>query len=169
MTTTHDFAPDVQFDPTTGEPARTFRVGTTTSDAHVNVTVRLRNEIGSPAMALSITGDVQRPRAHDIDAGGQILDVLRMCEPYGTWTREAIDRLVFVWDLWHLNDMRAGCAHQLRAGWTYADHEDIPECPFCGYRIGSRWLHEPLPLDVAIYVLGLLTAEDPASVGYAAP
>lgn len=45
---------------------------------------------------------------------------------------------------WHLNGMRAGCAHQ-QADIKY---EIGAVCEFCGYKYGSAWLYEPLPADV---------------------
>ena len=51
-----------------------------------------------------------------------------------------------LWDCWHLNDMRAECEHQRALGWTWATHPSEP-CPECGYRLGSKWLYEPLPAD----------------------
>lgn len=71
-----------------------------------------------------------------------------------------------LWDRWHLNDMKAGCAHQEA---RYRDHpEDRPTysndyrgatgdrlspdegsaCPQCGYRYGSAWVYEQLPDDL---------------------
>lgn len=35
----------------------------------------------------------------------------------GGWTRARIARLAEIWDRWHLNDMRPGCAHQRALGW----------------------------------------------------
>jgi hypothetical protein len=67
---------------------------------------------------LSLSG-VEGPTAKGNAAGscGQLLP--REGEPWGdrwhvaTWS----GRLIEVWRRWHLNDMRAGCAHQRAEGW----------------------------------------------------
>ncbi len=69
-------------------------------------------------------------------------------------------RFLDIWHRWHLNDMRAGCEHQRKLGWTYEDHHN-PEtfegeaCPTCGYHIGSAWLKEKLPQEVIDFLTGL--------------
>lgn len=45
---------------------------------------------------------------------------------------------------WHLNDMRAGCAHQRASGVTRIGSK----CTECGYSYGSAWLHEELPKEI---------------------
>ena len=129
--------------------------------------------------ALSITGSVWLPSRRDIIAGGQLQDSLLdyLTEP--AYKRSDVDRLLAIWQRWHLNDMRAGCEHQRAEGWdkrplfedkplnAYVEHPDghhgwnmlvwVPEsrggllskpCDTCGYRYGTRWLHETLPFDV---------------------
>jgi hypothetical protein len=59
--------------------------------------------------------------------------------------------LLEIWHDWHLNDMRSGCEHQRAMGWTYEAHHSAATfegeaCPVCGYRIGSGWLKEDLPI-----------------------
>ena len=129
--------------------------------------------------ALSITSSVWLLSRRDIIAGGQLQDSLLdyLTEP--AYKRSDVDRLLAIWQRWHLNDMRAGCEHQRAEQWdkrplfedkplaAYVAHPDghhgwnmlvwVPEkhggllgkpCDTCGYRYGSRWLYEPLPLDV---------------------
>jgi hypothetical protein len=54
---------------------------------------------------------------------------------------------------WHLNDLRAGCAHQTivyginEYGRKAPSSDDTPACPETGYRYGHAWLVEPLPAD----------------------
>lgn len=48
-------------------------------------------------------------------------------------------RLRGLWNQWHLNDMRAGCAHMPRRS------DGSPACEIgSGYRYGQAWLIEPL-------------------------
>jgi hypothetical protein len=56
--------------------------------------------------------------------------------------------IVDVWERWHLNAMRAGCAHVKAAEGVLSTRERLdntPPCPITGYRWGSAWLYEPLP------------------------
>jgi hypothetical protein len=59
------------------------------------------------------------------------------------------------WDRWHLNTMRAGCAHQTVV-WEDSRYgvrpslERTPVCPVSGYRYGSAWLVEVLPDTVLV-------------------
>ena len=34
------------------------------------------------------------------------------------WSTESVRKLLAVWDVWHLNDMQAGCEHQRSNGWS---------------------------------------------------
>jgi len=82
-----------------------------------------------------------------------------------------------LWNLYHLNDIRAGCIHQRKAGWEEKriDPKELPgghsnrddrgvlatwvnpnehkdglltkPCPKCGYKYGSKWLFEEIPED----------------------
>lgn len=124
------------------------------------------------------------------------------------------ERLLAVWDRWHLNAMRAGCEHQRAADWKpcpghyarpeewkrvefdatvykrigqrrtftncagepetvtiweqsfppgkYSAHSDrcsqdkvSKPCPVCGYKYGTAWLFEPVPVDVLEFLAGL--------------
>ena len=70
---------------------------------------------------------------------GQVRDVL-----------PADDPLRQLWDRWHLNDMRALCAHQSGSA---ADWQTIPPCTETGYQAGHAWLVELLPGDVLAEIL----------------
>lgn len=69
---------------------------------------------------LSITG-VEGPRSNGDAKGGsgQIVghewDITDYCEG---WDAELVAKFRAAWDRWHLNDMRAGCAHQRAEGWN---------------------------------------------------
>jgi hypothetical protein len=80
------------------------------------------------------------------------------------WTRGRVELLWKVWELWHLNDLRAACVHQSALGWTYETHPMAP-CPECGYKLGSERKKEKLPSWVVEFVNGLPeTKEIPAWV-----
>lgn len=70
------------------------------------------------------------------------------------WTSKMLDRLIAIWERWHLNDLRSGCAHQRRWGWNAKDHLNQP-CPICGYRYGNAWLFEPVPDSVIEWLFAL--------------
>ena len=75
---------------------------------------------------LSITG-VIGPYASGNCAGsaGQCVDEIRKGKPVDGWTREMLNRFCDAWDKWHLNDMRAYCAHQKELGWDEMAHEPM--------------------------------------------
>lgn len=62
---------------------------------------------------------------------------------------------------WHLNGMRAGCAHQTVV-WEDSKYGRQPSldrtlpCPETGYRYGTAWLAEPLPEEVATWAKALI-------------
>jgi hypothetical protein len=80
---------------------------------------RLFITIEATSERLSITG-VEGPRANGDARGssGQCVDALdRLTGLDGGWTLDMVRRLKAEWERWHLNDMRAGCEHQRKAGW----------------------------------------------------
>lgn len=70
------------------------------------------------------------------------------------WNRKMIDRLYNTWERWHLNDLRAECAHQRARGEKWSTHPSAV-CPDCGYRLGSAWLKENVPADVINWLFSL--------------
>ena len=117
---------------------------------------------------LRITGQVGT--SHSLLESGQvkstIIKHLRNAE-FDTLlvSREELEHLLNVWNRWHLNDMRAGCAHQnellpwacelLGVGHSYDELIKMPDfqkCPRCGYNYGSAWLYEPLPEEVVNFL-----------------
>lgn len=65
---------------------------------------------------LSVTGVEGPKRNGDAFGGcGQIREFDGELRP--GWTREMVERLRLLWNVWHLNDMKAGCEHQRAAGW----------------------------------------------------
>jgi hypothetical protein len=91
------------------------------------------------------------------------------------WSKAEVKKLRQIWDDWHLNHMRPGCAHQAEwdtskmlkmpdgkkraAGWVR--HGEHPEgllgkpCPVCGYKYGSAWHKESVPDEVLDWLRGL--------------
>lgn len=101
--------------------------------------------IAADALSFSVSGvvylaksDGTRDRRYrEGIAYGQISDELRKVK-----TARA-QHVADLWDRWHLNDMRANCAHM--PDQTY--HAGLT-CPETGYQSGSAWLYEPIPAGV---------------------
>jgi hypothetical protein len=73
---------------------------------------------GKPGPVLSITGVVGPKRNGNAWGGcGQIHDSLNGLVPGEGWTPELITRFLKTWKAWHMNGMRAACAHQRAEGW----------------------------------------------------
>lgn len=129
---------------------------------------------------LSITGELcdltkRRTSSNFVVAAGQIIDDVRtITTPAGTLTLDDVNRLADLWRTWHLNTMRAHCAH-MDLSTTPADlpnyvsaadratgRTDVPTwrldnlvCPVSGYRYGRAWLAEAVP-DAVIAELSAL-------------
>lgn len=118
-------------------------------------------------------------------SGGQCVDEVRRVDEFAPgWDAARRDRLVAIWDRWHLNDMQAGCVHQRRIAdrlgrephqlfatpftLTHPDRTSSYDamhgkqitharvfCPICGYGYGSAWLREELPANVVAFVAPL--------------
>lgn len=105
---------------------------------------------------LTIVGDVLEGRR--FVGGGQVADELdRITRPAPGWGPDERARLQAIWRRWHLNDLRAACAHQ-----TPPPSLDDPwpdPCPETGYRFGSAWLVEPLPGEVTAWLSGQFDSE----------
>ena len=99
----------------------------------VKLTIDLQ-PVPEGALELSITGDVyerQRGRWEDV-GGGQCLDTLReVAQPVLGWTLDELAEVADLWDAWHLNGLRAGCAHQIAEGWNKRPID--PERPLRDY------------------------------------
>jgi hypothetical protein len=92
----------------------------------------------------------KRVDSDDCFEGGQIIGRARQLK-----TPAAL-RLARLWDRWHLNDMRAGCAHQTPVGDdTSSQLANTPPCPQTGYRWGSAWLTEEIPADQLTAIVAL--------------
>jgi hypothetical protein len=124
---------------------------------------------------LSITGEVKERRLNGrwVDAGGgQCIGALKLVDAFakpgerGTtpsgWDAGKRDRLVDLWENWHLNDMIAGCAHQEVVyeendwGRKVPSIELTKPCPITGYKYGSKWLVKPMTPDIYREIEALL-------------
>lgn len=78
-------------------------------DSRNECRVNLRLEKG----VFSAAGEVWMQNKKDIISGGQNLDELGRLFP----DNSQLQRIIGLWEKWHLNDMRAGCKHQRAEGW----------------------------------------------------
>lgn len=106
------------------------RIGNTPSHTGrpVPVYIKIELENTQKGATLSITGvEGPYPSGNCAGSAGQIvtgmdaayLDALDIAPG---WTRPDIERLLEIWNRWHLNDMNAACEHQRAAGWTRPDN-----------------------------------------------
>lgn len=76
--------------------------------------------------------------------------------------RKRAQRILELADRWHLNTMKAGCAHQTVV-WENSEYGRRPSleltkpCPETGYRYGSAWLVEVPPAEVIEELRALVT------------
>lgn len=96
---------------------KTVQIGTTERGGSIELTIEIEDRNGK-GTELSICGDVWLPSRRDIEAGGQmresLYDYIHKYAP--GWDRARLEKVIAIWDRWHLNGMRAGCEHQ-RANW----------------------------------------------------
>ena len=127
-----------------------LKIGTVDREA-VYLTATLRDT--RAGQELAITADIRQ--SGRCVGGGQALDDVRAVAERGRLTRgltpALVNRLLDIWERWHLNGMRAGCEHQRALGWTYNEHPSEP-CPTCEYKMGTAWLHEKLPDDIPAFL-----------------
>lgn len=77
------------------------------------------------------------------------------------WSAKRVAEVDALFDRWHLNGMKAGCAHQEVVmeddgyGRPRPSCKLTPPCPITDYRYGSAWLCEPLPADVEAQIRAL--------------
>lgn len=103
--------------------------------------------VSPAAPRLSISALIYGPRCREPWAAGQCIEGAAAVTS-GPWSAADRARLLEIWRRWHLNDMRAACAHMdLPAETSYEARRHIT-CPLTGYRYGSAWLAEELPADV---------------------
>lgn len=109
--------------------------------------------------SLSISGHFSRYR----HSCGQIIMDLIHWRPFRDyvvndgWTNKDFQRLLKIWEEWHLNDSHAGCEHQRALGWEKEGYEKHPSepCPVCGYKFGTSWNRVEVPKDVLEWLYNL--------------
>lgn len=118
---------------------------------------------------LSIAGEVVDRFRRDVSGGQIIEDVRAITKPAGTLTIEDLNRFADLWDAWHLNTMRAACAHM---DTTIPEDAVMPErygrpdemgwllanlvCPETGYTYGHAWLAEVVPPEIVDEIATIL-------------
>lgn len=147
----------------------TYGVDTPNAERNPTVTSAHTHEPIPHPLVLAITGDLvdtskRRSSPEFWVSGGQIVNwVPQITKPAGTLTVEDCKRFAVLWETWHLNTMRAACAHMDlstvpadlphhavnrgemdRYTWIRAN---LP-CPVSEYKYGSAWLAEPVPTEV---------------------
>lgn len=155
----------------TAAPIRRERLGTLADRSYVVVTLELRTREGehttithgtvTDPVEVSLTGEqcIERFGRRDYLGGGQNVDTLAdIVNPAPGWTLAEIRELATLWDRWHLNTMRAACAHMVPGDLAREDNgyggtristsDPRNTCPESGYRYGHAWLTEPVPADV---------------------
>lgn len=90
----------------------------------------------------------------DIVSGGATTEPLREMVAFAPgFDADKARELADLGDRWHLNGMRAGCAHQTPViapdnyGREVPSLDLTPACPETGYKYGHAWLLETLPDD----------------------
>lgn len=148
---------------------RRERLGTLADKSYVVVDLEIRRRPGTATtvdhvdivdpLEVSLTGTVHEYRHREPYGAGQIVDTLAdIVTPAPGWTLEEIRELATLWDRWHLNTMRAACAHMVPGDLVREDNgyggtristsDPRNVCPDTGYRYGHAWLVEPVPADV---------------------
>lgn len=136
------------------------------------VTVSLEFRIKEGKVELALTGHAKGP--YGAESFGQIYDHLKEDIDKFEWPEEEVDRLIEIWKRWHLNSLNAGCPHQREMKRVMIESGAVKEeffhkygdvlmldgfasCPNCadGYKYGSAWCHEILPVEVVEYICDL--------------
>lgn len=123
----------------------------------------------------TMTTSVWRPDRRDIVSGGASREPLRELATYSDgFNAENTARLADMGDRWHLNSMRAACAHMDTATLVREDNgyggqrisTRAPEnvCPVTGYQYGHAWLVEPLPAGFVAELLSLVAGADQSRI-----
>lgn len=97
------------------------------------VTVKIELKNGDKGLGLSICGSIWNHIHSDILSGGQNIDTIAELLPHN----KKVKRIKEIWELYHLNDMKAGCEHQRAEKW---EDRRIPvvELPGCSSNRDER-------------------------------
>jgi len=128
------------------------------------ISVNLRQTENGPA--LRIIGMLE-------DSAGQIYKDIRRAECFNFrsgWTQEKLDKLLDVWEAYHLNDLQAGTPEQMEILRPWFKTVKYPENTYDGqlrqldkygmrthngHVYGSKWLYMPIPADVLEFLHSL--------------
>jgi hypothetical protein len=104
------------------------------------------------AVSISVTHERY---GREVSFGASTDGFLDVVKPAKGLTLEEIKRLAELGNRWHLNGMRAGCAHQTvvwenheQYGYRQPSHSKTLPCPITGYKYGHAWLSELAPVKV---------------------
>lgn len=148
-------------------------VGTTEGGYRVLLLGELRREDGrnhqtiqhetvADPVTLSLTSAVFKGKKNisrnHITSGATLEHLGRIVRPAPGYTLDDTRELHRIGTHWHLNTMRAACAHMDVPGGKTTDEllDAKITCPETGYSWGSAWLTEELPQEVADRFVALL-------------
>lgn len=141
---------------------KTFKIGIDPDGYTVYITLEIRNENRerftvdhksiSGYKVLSISGHAQYRPHQDYNYCGQIQNTVRQnLDNFRKLyiPKKKILQILNIWDMWHLNDLQAGCVHMGKPKkgleWDTKEWERLTlQCPK-GYKYGTAWLIKELP------------------------
>ena len=133
-------------------------------DSNLVISVNLRESEHGPA--LSIVGIMG-------GSAGQVHKEVRSANCYNFrsgWTQEKLDKFLDVWEMYHLNDLKAGTPEQMEILRPWFETVKYPENTYDGqlrqldkygmrthngHVYGSKWLYMPIPADVLEFLHSL--------------
>lgn len=132
-----------------------------------NLVLNVKLEESEQGPVLSIVGVLSG------DMAGQIYKDIRTekcCNFRSGWTQEKLDKLLDVWENYHLNDCQAGTPEQMEILRPWFKTVKYPENTYDGqlrqldkygmrthngHVYGSKWLYMPIPADVLEFLHSL--------------
>lgn len=126
----------------------------------------------------SFTGDWYRKHSSHMTGCGMLTSreyplVIQKPNETGGWTHAKVAELERLALRWHMNDMSAGCAHQPNdhsATWLgkYPDKGwetwEWPVCTESGYKWGSAWLVDPIPVEQVARIKALFSPDEVVNI-----